>query len=144
MKFLQFQSPIPGGVLQRDCCERKLYWDVPSPKQLSLPLKIGRNPKRKGSEPSNHQFSGAFAVSFREGNCVRYTPTGLFGTESAIPFELREIAVLIVINDRSWTKRTCADRVNMANFVPLSESQSFDQERASEQMVHGLLANYIR
>ena len=39
--------------------------------ELSLPLKIGRNaPKGKDQTSSNHPFSGAFAVSFRDGNLI--------------------------------------------------------------------------
>ena len=38
------------------------------PETNSLPLKIGKIPKRKRKSYSNHPFSGVFAVSFREGN----------------------------------------------------------------------------
>ena len=38
------------------------------PETNSSPLKIGRAPKGNESS-SNHPFSGAFAVSFMEGNC---------------------------------------------------------------------------
>ena len=39
------------------------------PKTNSSPLKIGRDPNRKGLY-SNHPFSGAMAVSFREGTLL--------------------------------------------------------------------------
>ena len=48
--------------------QRPVGGDPPStlPETNSSALKIGRKPNRKGSY-SNHQFLGAFAVSFREG-----------------------------------------------------------------------------
>ena len=51
-----------------------LRWTILNFETTSLPLKIS-HPKRKGS-PSNHPFSGAFAVSFWEGSyCWKSLPS---------------------------------------------------------------------
>ena len=50
----------PGWV-----CSPGSQWVASLKLTASLPLKIGKIPK--GNEYSNHPFSGAFAVSFREG-----------------------------------------------------------------------------
>ena len=77
--YLHIYSPI-YIFTHYICCT------LPKNNMVTKSVKIGRNQKRKGSSPFCHQFSRAFAVSFKFGVWPTQTMHSYMGNHSNLPY----------------------------------------------------------